>query len=58
MKQPKKNKAVSSPNGSFKRKYRLDPKITNKYCANMSNPTVQADKRTEMGIPIPSTENV
>lgn len=24
----------------------------------MSNPTVQPDGRTEMGIPIPSTENV
>lgn len=24
----------------------------------MSNPTVQPDERTKMGIPIPSTENV
>lgn len=24
----------------------------------MSNPTVQPDERTEMGVPIPSTENV
>jgi len=58
MEQPKKNKAVSSARRSYRRKYRLNPRITNKYCVNMSNPTVQPDERTEMGIPIPSTENV
>lgn len=58
MDQPKKNKAVSSPHRSYRKKYRLNPYITNRYCANMSNPTVQPDERTEMGIPIPSVENV
>ncbi|HIW85467.1 MAG TPA: hypothetical protein IAA48_03135 [Candidatus Eubacterium faecipullorum] len=53
-----KNKAVSSPHRSYRKKYRLNPHITNRYCANMSNPTVQPDERTEMGIPIPSVENV
>ncbi|MCD7872573.1 MAG: hypothetical protein LUG21_04620 [Clostridiales bacterium] len=56
--QPKKNKAVSSPKGSYKKKYRLDGKLTNKYCSSVSNPTIQPDERTAMGIPIPSTENV
>ncbi|MCD7722620.1 MAG: hypothetical protein LUH82_01525 [Clostridiales bacterium] len=58
MKTPKKNKAVSAPDGSFKKKYRLSAKITNTYALNMSNPTVQPDERTEMGIPIPDTDNV
>lgn len=52
------NKAVSSPDGSYKKKYRLNPSITNKYAVNVSNPTVQPDARTEMGIPIPDDMNV
>lgn len=56
--QPKDNKAVSSPEGSYKKKYRLKPSLTNKYCVSVSNPTVQPDERTAMGIPVPSLENV
>lgn len=56
--QPKKNEPVSSPHGSYRKKYRLSPRITNKYCVSVSNPTVQPDQRTEMGIPVPSMENV
>lgn len=58
MKSPNKDKAVSSPNGSYKKKYRLNPSLTNKYCVSCSNPTVQPDERTEMGVPIPDTMNV
>ena len=58
MKQPEKDRAVSSPNGSYKKKYHLKSSLTNRYCASVSNPTVQPDERTEMGVPIPSTENV
>lgn len=58
MKYPGKDKAVSSPDGSYRKKYRLNASMTNKYCASVSNPTVQPDARTEMGVPIPSTENV
>ena len=57
-KMPEKDKAVSSPNGSYKKKYHLKKEITNKYCVNVTNPTVQPDARTEMGVAIPSTENV
>ena len=42
---------------SYKRKYRLNPNITNKYCESVYNPTVQPDSTTEMGVPIPSLEN-
>lgn len=52
------NKAVSSPDGSYEKKYRLKPSVTNKYAVNVSNPTVQPDARTEMGIPIPDDINV
>ncbi len=58
MKMPKKDRAVSSPHGSYKKKYRLKASLTNKYCVNVSNPTVQPDARTEMGVAVPSTENV
>lgn len=43
---------------SYKHKYQLLPNITNKYCTNVSNPTVQPDGKTEMGVPIPETANV
>ena len=43
---------------NYKEKYELDPAITNKYAAWVTNPTVQPDGKTEMGVPIPSTENV
>ena len=42
---------------SYKRKYRLNPNITNKYCESVYKPTVQPDGTTEMGVPIPSLEN-
>ena len=42
---------------SYKRKYRLNPNITNKYCESVYNPTVQPDGTTEMDVPIPSLEN-
>lgn len=43
---------------SYKHKYQLTPGITNKYCESVSNPTVQPDGKTEMGVPIPETDNV
>ena len=42
----------------FKKKYQVDASITNRYASWMSNPTVQPDGKTEMGVPIPSEENV
>lgn len=42
----------------YRQKYQLDPEITNKYCESVYNPTVQPDGKTEMGVPIPTTENV
>lgn len=44
--------------GDYKKKYKMNEKISNKYGAWMSNPTVQPDGKTEMNVPIPSTENV
>ena len=43
---------------NYKDKYELDPDITNKYSSWASNPTVQPDGKTEMGVPIPTTQNV
>lgn len=42
----------------YQEKYNLDPKLTNKYCAWVANPTVQPDSKTEMNVPIPSIDNV
>lgn len=42
---------------SYKKKYRLNPKLTNKYCASVYNPTVQPDSKTEIGVPVPSVQN-
>lgn len=42
---------------SYKKKYRLNPKLTNKYCSSVYNPTVQPDEKTEMGVPVPSVQN-
>lgn len=42
---------------NYKKKYRLNPKLTNKYCASVYNPTVQPDRKTEMGVPVPSVQN-
>lgn len=41
----------------YQKKYQLTPSLTNKYCESVSNPTVQPDGKTEMGVPIPTTEN-
>ncbi|MGN1328362.1 MAG: hypothetical protein ACI4V4_01525 [Eubacterium sp.] len=41
----------------YKEKYSLDPTLTNKYCSWVSNPTVQPDEKTEMGVPIPDVLN-
>lgn len=49
---------VSTGGKCYKKKYRLNPPLTNRYCINMSNPTVQPDGRTEMGVPIPDDDNV
>lgn len=58
MKYPEKDKAVTFPHRSYKEKYRLNPSLTNSYCESVSNPTVQPDARTEMGVSIPDTDNV
>jgi len=58
MKSPRKDKAVESPKGNYMKKYRLTPSLTDRYSINVSNPTVQPDERTEMGVPIPDTMNV
>lgn len=42
---------------NYKKKYRLNPKLTNKYCASVYNPTVQPDSKTEIGVPVPSVQN-
>lgn len=42
---------------NYRQKYKINPKITNKYAAFMSNPTVQPDKTTEMGVPVPDELN-
>lgn len=41
----------------YQKKYNLSPNITNRYCESVANPTVQPDEKTEMGVPIPSTQN-
>ncbi|MFR5875882.1 MAG: hypothetical protein ACLUFN_05275 [Eubacterium sp.] len=51
-----KRKSKHTP--KYQRKYQLDPSLTNRYCINVYNPTVQPDGKTEMGVPIPTTENV
>ncbi|MGN0522487.1 MAG: hypothetical protein ACI4IQ_07605 [Eubacterium sp.] len=42
---------------SFEEKYGLDAKLTNRYSSWVSNPTVQPDDITEMGVPIPDKLN-
>lgn len=41
----------------YKEKYKLTPSLTNRYCSWVSNPTVQPDNETEMGVPIPDQIN-
>ena len=42
----------------YKKKYNLNKSndLTNKYLTSISNPTVQPDRKTEMGVPIPDTQ--
>lgn len=44
----------------YKKKYQLskDTDLTNKFLTSITNPTVQPDRKTEMGVPIPDTQNV
>ena len=44
----------------YKKKYQLskDTDLTNKYLTSITNPTVQPDRKTEMGVPNPDTQNV
>ena len=42
---------------SYKQKYELDPSLTNRYSSWVTNPTVQPDNTTEMGVPIPDKLN-
>ena len=44
----------------YKKKYQLskDTDLSNKYLTSITNPTVQPDRKTEMGVPIPDTQNV
>ena len=44
----------------YKKKYQLskDTDLTNKYLTSITNPTVQPDRKTEMGVPSPDTQNV
>ncbi len=44
----------------YKKKYQLskDTDLTNKYLTSITNPTVQPDRKTEMAVPIPDTQNV
>lgn len=44
----------------YKKKYQLSKNtdLTNKYLTSITNPTVQPDRKTEMGVPIPDTQNV
>lgn len=41
----------------YKEKYQLDPEISNRYSSWVTNPTVQPDEKTEMGVPVPSQLN-
>lgn len=42
---------------SYIEKYQLTPDLTNRYSSWVSNPTVQPDDKTEMGVPIPEELN-
>lgn len=44
----------------YKKKYQLNKNtdLTGKYLTSITNPTVQPDDRSEMGVPIPSQQNV
>lgn len=43
----------------YREKYALFAnEVTNRYCENITNPTVQPDGKTEMYAPIPDTEHI
>lgn len=42
---------------NYMQKYQLSPDLTNRYSSWLSNPTVQPDDKTEMGVPIPDKLN-
>lgn len=42
---------------NYREKYQLDANLTNRYSAWASNPTVQPDSKTEMGVPVPDEMN-
>lgn len=42
---------------SYKAKYGLERDITNRYSSWVTNPTVQPDEKTEMGVPVPDKLN-
>ncbi len=42
---------------SYKAKYGLERDLTNRYSSWVTNPTVQPDEKTEMGVPVPDKLN-
>lgn len=42
---------------SYIDKYKLDPDVTNTLSGWITNPTVQPDNKTEMGVPVPDKLN-
>lgn len=44
-------------NHGYKEKYNLNTDVTNRYSSWITNPTVQPDDKTEMGVPIPDKLN-
>lgn len=53
------NKGVkkSKKDKGYREKYQLDPRLSNRYAGWVTNPTVQPDEKTEMGVPVPSQIN-
>lgn len=44
-------------NKSYEEKYDLQEDVTNRYSSWITNPSVQPDAKTEMGVPIPDKLN-
>lgn len=56
------NNSTASPSSrkvrkSYKAKYGLERDVTNRYSSWVTNPTVQPDGKTEMGVPVPDKLN-
>lgn len=56
------NNSTASPSSrkirkSYKAKYGLERDLTNRYSSWVTNPTVQPDEKTEMGVPVPDKLN-